>query len=106
LTLTFLQPGGGVLTADDESEISMIAAAGKAVSTPTLDSDLRFLGEPSELRTGRPVDTVLGLDVRMNISSCSKDHAIRLSKELDGIPEEVRMVSLKYSTYIFRSGGL
>jgi hypothetical protein len=63
----------------------MIAAAGKAVSTPALDSDVQFLGDSSELRTGRPVDTVLGLDVRMNISSCSKDHAIRLSQELDGI---------------------
>ena len=84
-----LQGRGGVLTEQEEKEIRETVAMEKAIGTPYVKSEF-FVGDPTVLSSGRPVDAVLGLESRMNVSSLGfHEYHQRLSKEVEGIRDEV-----------------
>ena len=88
-----LQGRGGVLTEPEEKEIRKTVATEKAIKTPSVNSEL-YVGDPSDLVTGSPVDAVLGLESRMNVSSQRHDeYHDRLRKEVEGIRDEVIKLS-------------
>ena len=88
-----LQGRGGVLTEPEEKEIRETVAMEKAIGTPTINS-ARYVGDPSDLVTGSPVDAVLGLESRMNVSSLGhNEYHDRLRKEVEGIRDEVIKLS-------------
>ena len=87
------QGRGGVLTEPEEKEIRETVAMEKAIGTPSVNS-ARYVGDPSDLVTGRPVDAVLGLESRMNVSRLGhNEYHQLLGKEVEGIRDEVIQLS-------------
>jgi hypothetical protein len=95
MTRVFRQGQGGVLTEEEEARIRNTVATGRTVSTPAVDckAGVRIVGGPSDLITGKPVETVLGLDVRLNVSAPGTqrhlDYFRRCGMNLEGIKEEI-----------------
>ena len=85
-----MQARGGALNSDEEEKILSTAAEARPVSTGEScdDSASRIVGD-SYLHTGRPVDTVLGLDALMNTSRCLQLYYQRCANQEKGIKEEV-----------------
>ena len=89
MNLFVLQGRGGVLTEQEEKEIRETVATERPIGTPAVNPE-RFVGDPSDLITGSPVDAVLGLESRMNVSSLGRnEYYERLRKEVEGIRDEV-----------------
>jgi hypothetical protein len=91
MTCQVLQARGGALTKDEAEKIASTAAEARPVSTGNShdESDSKLVGDSKYLHIGRPVDTVLGLDVLMNTSCCHQMYHQHLEQEEKGIEEEV-----------------
>ena len=78
------QLSGGALSDDERMRMADAARAGRPVGQSTT----RFFEAPYELKTGRPGDSVKGLEDRMCVDRAR--YYDRISRGVDGIEEEAR----------------